>query len=274
MAEELEQQQEQQAPPEQETEQAPELAGETPEPEQGSEPLLAGKYQSVEDLEKAYLEAQETLGRQGQELGKYRQTQYGSPEQQNGYDPLTISQAISNALPSDLAYAETLPPAIVAHMQQRYGLTPEKVSNLSEVDWMRYQLREERHIEARQAEQSRQAEQVVQQFTATYADLAPYMREVQGIDNALTASGAYGRCQTEQEAYDLLARTARAALGLQTPVADAARLLGQRGGQAAAQARQTPPPPGGGTLAGGTGGAQRTGGIVHSAFEDLTDWTH
>lgn len=56
-------------------------AEETEEPEAVEEKLYAGKYKSLEDLEKAYVEAQSALGRQGDELGQLRKIQEQFQEQ-------------------------------------------------------------------------------------------------------------------------------------------------------------------------------------------------
>ena len=50
----------------------PELEASEPEPEPAPEPLLAGKYKTVEELERAYTEAQSAIGRQGNELSELR----------------------------------------------------------------------------------------------------------------------------------------------------------------------------------------------------------
>ena len=84
------------AEPEQPTEPAAE--------EESGEPLLAGKYKTVEELEKAYLEEQQLLGRQGEELGNLRQLseQMGElagripePQPDRGYDPGSLDDYLA-----------------------------------------------------------------------------------------------------------------------------------------------------------------------------------
>ena len=75
-----------------------------PAAEEEGEPLLAGKYKSVEELEKAYLEEQQLLGRQGEELGNLRQLseQMGElagripePQPDRGYDPGSLDDYLA-----------------------------------------------------------------------------------------------------------------------------------------------------------------------------------
>lgn len=75
---------------------------ETTEPEPEPAPLLAGKYKTVEELERAYTEAQSAIGRQGNELSELRQLREQFDElrtdltrpQAPAYDPGSIEDEL------------------------------------------------------------------------------------------------------------------------------------------------------------------------------------
>ena len=76
----------------------------------GAEPrLLAGKYSSPEELERAYQEAQSALGRKNDELGQLRR-EYNYLAQQFGYDPLADDEGTIAATPPPPAQAPWQPP--------------------------------------------------------------------------------------------------------------------------------------------------------------------
>lgn len=264
--------------------------GETTETGEQGNPfrVVNGKvYQTPEDYDRAFEEAQRLIGRQGDELGKYRQAAPGQPYQRPGNPALGQQQEPD---PRQLADFLDRPPSSLLGDQsfinfaQGIGIqwkTDEEgyvdtsdPANIVNLQYAREQAgRYVQQVQQQEYVQRQQLQQVEQQVEQALTGINPLLldAETQPL-TAMVAQSLLADVQEGRRAWNGPESFARDVADSVTRAA--AKIMGNRGGTAAAQARQAAPPPpppmGGGITGRAAGGGGGRAGV--SAFEDLTDW--
>ena len=150
---------------------AEEAAAEPETAQETVERLLAGKYKTSEDLERAHLEAQALIDRQGNELGQYRQylQQLAEQQQRQAQAPSDWDSLIDEnpAYAAQLAYQQQNPHAYRAAMEAWEDVSPGTPSV-----WL-----QNMQLQAQAAETAQHQQQ--QQWNES---LAQFARENPGID--------------------------------------------------------------------------------------------
>ena len=168
---------------------------EAPQEETPAEQLYAGKYRSVEELERAYSEAAQKIGSQGSELSDLRKAvdelresfeQDDDHQEQPNYDPDTLQEWFENN-PSQIPQV-----AVSAHQQGNIALREQALIAWEEIDpasarlYEREFLKDELRREQQQALQTQSETRnltadVAKEFAQSHPDmdtLAPAMREI------------------------------------------------------------------------------------------------
>lgn len=247
-------------------------AEDTAPPVEDAARRYAGKYKTVEELEQGYKEAERMASEKAQELARFS---HATDQDTQESDPLELApllqQPPQNLLEDQrfIDYAQSKGVKWVTDLDGYIDM--ESPTNVMNLQYAREQL-------TGQVQQAYYAQQQQQQtFEATE----------RAVEQSLTAINPLlmdpeAQPLTGAIAQQLLAQVQNGERPWQGPeafareVADsvtraAARIMGNRGGTAAAQARQvaTPPP----APIGATGAAPRGGtSAAPTAFEDLSDW--
>lgn len=188
----------------------------------------AGKYNTVEDLEKAYLEAQKALGSYKSEVGELRQTleqRLDALQQQQSQQPIDAGMIeqepglVANQIAMQAFQAGNDPeshPAWKSVMREWFDQDPYEATEFQRaVDRVRF----ERELEARTAPVAQtiaqqQNQMALQKFVADNPDLPDYLDQIQQLagTNEFLANGLLSENAKDRvAALDALYRLAKTA---------------------------------------------------------------